>query len=88
MKLKHLLFLWFTALRGFQTLGYISVAHLAEQLVACPEVKVRWGKEVDKESIVLTRVRLMYTSDIKNRRHRSLLEHRRQQVADVDVVKK
>jgi len=29
----------------------------------------------------------MYTSDIENRQHRSLLEHRRRQVADVDVVK-
>jgi len=29
----------------------------------------------------------MYTSDIENRRHRSLLEHRRRQVADVDVIK-
>ena len=29
----------------------------------------------------------MYTSDIENRRHRSLLEHPRRQVADVDVVK-
>jgi len=29
----------------------------------------------------------MYTSDIENRRHQSLLEHRRWQVADVDVVK-
>jgi len=29
----------------------------------------------------------MYTSDIENGRHRSLLEHRRRQVADVGVVK-
>jgi len=29
----------------------------------------------------------MYTSDIENRRHWSLLEHRRRQVANVDVVK-
>ena len=30
----------------------------------------------------------MYTSDIENRQHGSLLEHRRQQITDVDVVKK
>jgi len=35
----------------------------------------------------MNRVRPMYTSDIENQRHRSLLEHRRRQVADVDVVK-
>jgi len=29
----------------------------------------------------------MYTSDIENR-HRSLLEHRRRQITDIDVVKK
>jgi len=29
----------------------------------------------------------MYTLDIENRRHPSLLEHRRRQVADVDVIK-
>jgi len=29
----------------------------------------------------------MYASDIENRRHRSLLEHRHRQLADVDVVK-
>jgi len=29
----------------------------------------------------------MYTSDIENRQHWSLLEHRRRQTADVDVVK-
>ena len=34
------------------------------------------------------RIRPMYTSDIENRQHRSLLEHRRRQITDVDVVKK
>jgi len=38
-------------------------------------------------TIEISRVRPMYTSDIENRRHRSLLQHRRRQVADVDVVK-
>jgi len=30
----------------------------------------------------------IYTSDIENRQHRSLLEHRRRQITDVHVVKK
>ena len=34
---------------------------------------------------MLNRVWPMYTSDIENRRHRSLSEHRHRQVADVDV---
>ena len=29
----------------------------------------------------------MYTSDVENRQHRSLLEHRRRQTTDCDVVK-
>jgi len=32
-------------------------------------------------------VRPMYTSDVENRQHRSMLEHRRRQIADIDFVK-
>jgi len=34
-----------------------------------------------------TRVRPMYTSDIKNWQHRSMLEHWRRQITDIDFVK-
>ena len=37
---------------------------------------------------LVIRVRPMYTSDIENRQHRSILEHRHRQIADIDFVKK
>jgi len=30
----------------------------------------------------------MYTSDIEKRQHRSMLEHRRRKIVDIDFVKK
>jgi len=34
------------------------------------------------------RVQSMFTSDIENQQHRSMLEHRRRMIADMDFVKK
>ena len=46
------------------------------------------GTACTPSSDIKGRICPMYTSDIENRQHRSLLEHRRRQITDVDVVKK
>ena len=46
------------------------------------------GTECTPSSDIKGRICPMYTSDIENRQHRSLLEHRRRQITDADVVKK
>ena len=46
------------------------------------------GTACTPSSNIKGRIRPMCTSDIENRQHRSLLEHRRRQITDVDVVKK
>ena len=46
------------------------------------------GTACTPSSDIEGRICPMYTSDIENRQHRSLLEHRHRQITDVDVVKK
>jgi len=46
------------------------------------------GTACTPSSDIKGRIRPMYTSDIENWQHGSLLEHRRRQITDVDVVRK
>jgi len=63
-----------------------NIKHARRRQNTCP-IQCVSHAAVKRCSALVSRVRPMYTLDIENRRHRSLLEHRCQQVADVDVVK-